>query len=304
VLWRRLGRIVEPRKIGDWAHSHASVPIAWRRPDESLELLFSPRDAQGRSHVARADLDLAEEGSRVRVHDEPVLEPGELGAFDDSGATATCLVRQEGREVLYYNGWNRGVTVPFTSFIGCAVSEPGGDRFHRVSRAPIVGRSDVDPFLAMSAWVLVEDGRWRMWYVSGVEWIQTRTTPRHRYRIVYAESDGPFEWEPSGHVCIDFQSEEEYAIARPVVIRDGHLYRMWFSCRGSAYRIGYAESEDGISWLRDDECGGFQASGDGWESHSVEYAFVFDHEGKRWMLYNGNGYGETGIGVALLDENG
>ena len=26
----------------------------------------------------------------------------------------------------------------------------------------------------------------------------------------------------------------------------------------------------------------------------VEYPFVFDHEGARYMLYNGNGYGETG----------
>ena len=27
----------------------------------------------------------------------------------------------------------------------------------------------------------------------------------------------------------------------------------------------------------------------------VEYPFVFDHRGSRYMLYNGNGYGATGI---------
>ena len=33
----------------------------------------------------------------------------------------------------------------------------------------------------------------------------------------------------------------------------------------------------------------------------VAYACVFDHRGSRYMLYNGNGYGETGIGWAVLE---
>ena len=40
-------------------------------------------------------------------------------------------------------------------------SEDGGASFRRVSRAPVVGRSDTDPFLAPSPWVIIEDGRWR-----------------------------------------------------------------------------------------------------------------------------------------------
>jgi len=34
----------------------------------------------------------------------------------------------------------------------------------------------------------------------------------------------------------------------------------------------------------------------------VEYPFVFDHKGGRYMLYNGNGYGRTGFGIAVLDR--
>jgi hypothetical protein len=194
------------------------------------------------------------------------------------------------------------VTVPFTTFIGCAVSDDGGRTFERVSRAPVLGRSDEDPFLATSPWVIVEEGRWRMWYASGVRWIRTPEGPRHEYRIVYAESTNGLEWRPTGHVCIDFASKQEYALARPCVVRDGNRYHMWFSCRGAAYSIGYAESIDGLSWDRDDDRGGLRPRGEGWESRSVEYSYVFDHEGKRWMLYNGNGYGETGIGLAELQS--
>jgi hypothetical protein len=34
----------------------------------------------------------------------------------------------------------------------------------------------------------------------------------------------------------------------------------------------------------------------------IEYPFVFDHDGERYMLYNGNGYGKTGIGPAVLSK--
>jgi hypothetical protein len=303
VRWRRYDRILEPPRIGDWAVTHAAVPVIRNALDGSLELLFSPRDNEGRSHTGRADLQLADGEARIHLHEHPVLAPGALGAFDDSGAMGACHVHHAGREYLYYIGWNRGVTVPFTTFIGCAISDDGGRTFERVSRAPVLGRSDADPFLATSPWVMVDGDRWRMWYASGVGWTRTDAGPKHEYRIVYAESADGLDWRPTRHVCIDFASEEEYAIARPCIIRDSDRYRMWFSCRGPAYRIGYAESDDGMSWERDDERGGLRAEGDDWESRSVEYACVFDHGGKRWMLYNGNGYGETGVGLAVLEAS-
>jgi hypothetical protein len=34
----------------------------------------------------------------------------------------------------------------------------------------------------------------------------------------------------------------------------------------------------------------------------IEYPFVFDHDGHRYMLYNGNEYGKSGFGLAVLDN--
>jgi putative glycosyltransferase len=39
----------------------------------------------------------------------------------------------------------------------------------------------------------------------------------------------------------------------------------------------------------------------GWDSEMIEYPFVFDHAGERYMLYNGNGYGKSGFGLAILN---
>jgi hypothetical protein len=37
-----------------------------------------------------------------------------------------------------------------------------------------------------------------------------------------------------------------------------------------------------------------------WEM--IEYPFVFDHDGQRYIFYNGNSCGKTGIGLAALEK--
>jgi hypothetical protein len=302
MRWRKRGLLISTPAPVSWGVSHAMVPVAELR-ENSVRVYFSARDADGRSSTGYADFDPAAPNETVRYAASPLLRPGALGAFDDSGAMGASLVDRGGRKYLYYIGWSRGVSVPFYTFVGCAVSVDGGESFSRVSLAPVVERGPHDPFLTTSPWVLVEDGLWRLWYASGTGWTREGEEPHHFYNIKYAESDDGLTWRRSGVTCIDLAEASEYAIARPCVVNDGDLYRMWYSYRGDAYRIGYAESRDGIEWERGDAEVGIDVSGDGWDSQMIEYPCVFDYGGARYMLYNGNGYGETGIGLAVLEHD-
>jgi len=120
--------------------------------------------------------------------------------------------------------------------------------------------------------------------------------------IKYAESDDAIHWDRKGIIALNFENESEYALSRPFVLKKDSLYRMWYSYRGESYRIGYAESEDSIKWTRKDRDGGIDVSESGWDSEMIEYPYVFEHKGERYMLYNGNGYGKTGIGIAVLER--
>jgi hypothetical protein len=301
MRWQKRGVLVSAPAPVSWASSHAMVPFV-ERLGSAHRLYFSARDEHGRSATGIADLDPAV--PRVtRFHDRPVLGPGPLGAFDDSGAMGSCLIDHEGRKYLYYIGWSRGVSVPFYTFIGCATSEDGGHTFTRVSDAPVVERGPHDPFFTTSPWVLVENGLWRMWYASGTGWQPREGGPQHRYHIRYAESDDGITWRRAGRVCVDHEGDDEYAIARPCVVRDGERYRMWYSYRGDAYRIGYAVSADGLEWERKDADAGIDVSPEGWDSEMIEYPCVFEHESDWFLLYNGNGYGATGIGLAVLQSD-
>jgi hypothetical protein len=276
--------------------THAALPIVGTL-DGELSLLFSARDEQGRARIGRAALEADGDGLRAgAVAPEPLLGVGALGAFDDSGVTGACLVEHGGRHHLYYSGWSLGRSVPFYFYVGLAISEDAGRSFARVSQAPVLERSAVDPFLTASPWVLVEDGRWRMWYVSATHWEGTR----HHYHLRYAESGDGVRWERPGLVSIDFSGPEEYAISRPCVVRDGDRYRMWFAARGDSYRIGYAESPDGLRWERRDGDVALDGEPGGWDAEMQAYPLILDAAAGRHILYNGNGYGRTGIGYATL----
>lgn len=299
VKWKKLGLVYCPLGEETWLHSHAAVPIAEHIDGDLFRVYFSSRDASNRSFTGYVVIDINRPGKIVERSSEPVLVPGGLGEFDDSGAMATWLSEYGGKKYLYYIGWNLGVTVPFRNSIGVAIGVADGT-FERLTPGPIVDRTMHEPHFAASCCVLPGEDGWRMWYLSCTGWRMRSGKPEHRYHIKYAESDDGVIWRRNGIVAIDYAGDSEYAISRPSVIRDADRWRMWYSYRGDRYRIGYAESDDGRQWRRSDNDAGIDVSEEGWDSEMVEYPFVFDHQGVRYMLYNGNGYGRTGFGLAVM----
>ncbi len=284
--------------------SHAAVPIAEHIKDDLFRIYFSTRDFKNRSHTAFVIIDINTPQKILQISHFPVLSPGKLGEFDDSGAMATWLVRTEKHRLLYYIGWNLGVTVPFRNSIGLAISNSNVEQepeFKRFAPGPIIDRSPQEPHFCASCAVVPTEDSWRMWYLSCTGWSMQDGHPRHSYHIKYAESEDGVYWKRDGHVAIDYLNEEEYAISRPSVIKDKKGWKMWYSFRGKTYRIGYAESEDGRNWKREDDIAGINVSASGWDSEMIEYPFIFDHKDQRFMLYNGNNYGETGFGIAILE---
>ena len=100
----------------------------------------------------------------------------------------------------------------------------------------------------------------------------------------------------------DHPWEQGWLTGSGYVSEDGGRYRMWYAIRGQRYRIGYAESADGLTWTRLDNERGLSASGSGWDSDMVEYPWLFGHNGREYMLYNGDDYGRSGVGLAVWES--
>jgi predicted GH43/DUF377 family glycosyl hydrolase len=300
MRWIKKGLIFRPDKNLPWMQSHASAPVAFHLTGDKFRIYFSSRDSENRSHVGYAEINIGEPDKLLYLTQEPVLKPGPLGFFDDYGVYVSSIVDCKKLKYMYYIGWNPGKIEPlFYSSIGLAVSSDGGKSFKKHSLAPIMARSEYDPCLVTAPCVIRESGVWRMWYISGFRWDWKNGKPQSYYHVKYAESKDGVNWKREGIVCIDHINARETNISRPCVLKEGDLYKMWYSSnQGKGYRIGYAESRDGIKWIRKDEEAGIDLSPSGWDSEAMAFPFVFGHKGKKFMLYNGNDVGRDGFGLA------
>lgn len=301
MKWIKKGLIFSVNAHYDWMFSHAANPVAEQLEGDLFRVYFSCRDRGNRSSIGFFEFELHRPGVIVRLSDQPLVGPGATGLFDDSGTSVSCLVKTNGKKYLYYLGWNLGVTVPWRNSIGLAIGEAVEPTFAKYSCAPIIDRSPIDPFTVSYPWVIRNGPNWKMWYGSNLDWGAKQSDMNHV--IKYAESSDGIHWTRQGIIAIPLQPPEEYAISRPCVIVEDQIYKMWYSHRGPSYRIGYSESDDGQHWERKDQTVGIDVSESGWDSEMIEYPCVFDHGGQRYMLYNGNGYGKTGIGLAVLDKS-
>ncbi len=303
MRWRKLGRVFTAEGQRPWMHSHASMPFAEPLDNGRIRVWFTPRDRHNQSHLGWLEIGLDDPSTILELARKPTLAPGRDGGFDDTGAMGSWLVDQDGERRHYYIGWTQSGAAPFHLSIGIARNRDSGMTFTRIENNPVHDRNPHDPILVSTPCVVVSDSHWAMYYLSATRWRHGNPFPD--YNIRRATSPDGVDWKPDTVPCIDFADPSECAIARPCVIQDGGLWRMWYCHRGDdyEYRIGYAESGDGKAWTRRDDRAGLTVSDGGWDSEMTAYPFVFDHAGNRYMLYAGNGYGRAGIGLAVLDHD-
>lgn len=308
--WQKRGLIFAPNHHTDWMISHAQMPVVDVVDQSTTRIYFSTRDDRVRSRIGYVDVDRTNPQNVLHVSGEPLLPLGALGTFDDNGMTPSCLVEYDGRKYLYYIGWNPQVTVSYRLAIGLAVSQDGGRTYRRYAQGPILDRNEDDPFFVTTPWVMLDGGLWRMWYTSCTGWQMIDGKPEPSYHVKYAESDDGIHWRRTGIVCIDYD-EFTQAIARPSVFVEDGVYKMLYSYRQTAgyrtdparaYRLGYAESADGIHWERRDDEVGITRSEAGWDSQMIAYGSVYRVGDRRLLFYNGNGFGRSGIGYAVLQQ--
>lgn len=303
MQWKNRSLLYNATGLG-WNCSAAMIPTPEYIDDNTLRIYISSCDSFNRSRISYLECLLQNDTPQiVKIGDRPFFEIGERGTFDDNGCVATSIITlQNGWKYLYYVGFELCTNIRYRLFIGLAISKDGGKSFQRYSNTPILDRTDKEPYFRCGPYVSLENGTFRMWYVAGNEWVEIDGKSMPIYRIKYLESKDGIQWGDYGKICIDIESSEEHGFGRPYVIRDAGVYKMFYSKRIKhlGYRMGYAESKDGINWVRKDSLINFEPSGSGWDSEMVCYPSLIKYDNRWIMFYNGNGFGKTGFGYAEL----
>jgi hypothetical protein len=306
MRWEKLGRVHVARGERPWQHARAYLPTSLALDSGRIRVFVAFLDADSVGRLGFVDVAADDPTQVLDVSADPALDVGAPGMFDDSGVNPLSAFRHEGRIWLYYAGWQRSRAVPYLLFTGLAHSDDGGASFTRHSRIPVLDRTEAEPTLRSGAFVCPRaGGGFRAWYVTGEGWTESQGKLRPTYAMRYAESDDGIRWPDAGTPCLTPTAPDEYGFGRPYVDTDGDTLRMWYSIRSHSrgYRLGYAESADGIEWNRMDDRVGIDVSSEGWDSEMIHCGWVQGAEDATYLFYNGNGYGATGFGVAALSSS-
>jgi hypothetical protein len=301
--WRRLGLVYAPDGTRPWARAHAMLPTPLMLSDDRVRVYFASTDENTVGRIGYVELD-AREPLRVQaLAANPVLDIGRAGAFDDNGVNPCSVVRYKNRIRMYYVGYQLQQKIPYTLFTGCAESTDGGEHFERVSEAPILDRCEGELFFRTAAFVLPEGRGWRMWYIGGGKW----TTAGGRVQPIYslhsvASADG-LDFRGRSTELLTPRVPDEIGFGRPFVRRVSDGFELYYSVRSPAgYRLGFARSVDGLDWSRCDDELRLDGRSEDWESDMTCYSAIVETRDATLMFYNGNSYGRTGVGVAILDN--
>lgn len=305
--WVKQGRIFHLEMSPDRT-SHCQVPTPYVMEDRVRVYYACRKD--GMSFLTYFDL-----GKDLKTvlysHEKPIMDLGKPGAFDSDGVMPSCVIPNGDELWLYYIGWNeKSKTARYHNVIGLAVSKDNGESFQRKFEGPIMDREPNEPYVAVMPFISKVnrgDGcdMWSMWYQSGTEWVKVGDKYEPIYVLKYACSYDGIDWHRSKEVSVP-QNHPMEAFSRPSVIKEDGLYKTWYCFRGSedyrggegSYKIGYAESINGVKFDRFDN---HDIDRDEWDSNMQCYPFVGEIDGKKVMFYNGNDFGQTGIGLAIWE---
>ena len=307
MKWIKKGHLFSPDNTVWWSKKYALYPTPFYiKEKEIIRVFFGTVDENFYGRTSYIDVNANNPSEIINVAKNYVLDLGTKGTFDDCGATPACAIKVNSKTHLYYAGFCRSHQSPYHIFSGLAVSTDN-DNYQRYSNVPVLDRTSKEYFDRAGQTVIYDEGLYKSWYVSGVRWetinsslYNAKVMPVHTIR--YATSKDGIKWVSGEDPCFGFKGEE-FGFGRPWVIKEGGLYRMWYSIRDKnlPYKMGYSESKDGITWERKDYEVGIKKSNEGWDSEMVCYGAVIIVNNQTYMFYNGNNQGETGFGLAILE---
>lgn len=314
MRWKKRGRIFDPAEYGfHYAKSPQAVAF-----EKFVRVYFSYCEKDnGKVISCPAYVDFTNDFEKIiEVSKHSIIQKGALGCYDEHGIFPFSPFKDNNRLLAYLSGVTRRVSVSVDSGIGIAESLDGGKTFKRLGDGPVLTAALNEPFLVIDGFVRKWGDLYHMWYIFGTEWgvYEEGYEAERTYKIGHAYSTNGVSWIrdiAGGGKQIIVSQEERECQALPTVIEYHGCYHMYFCYRNThdfktntanSYRLGYAKSKDLVNWHRDDALAGIGTSDGGWDSEMLCYPNLFQHDGELYLLYNGNGFGESGFGIAKMED--
>ena len=298
-----LGLIFTKKHFPKWNKTHAWVPTPVILKKSICRVFYAGRDKSNFSQIGYFDVDLLKPKKILKVSKLPVFSLGKTGFFDDSAVIPSQIFYLKKKYYLFYVGWTQGKTVPYIASIGLACTNNLNNNFRRLNLVPFIGKSKFDPIFTASCFCLKEKKKFKLYYSSNTSWKIINKIPTPKYLIKEAYSKNFFDWKFKNKK-IFLHKKKEIALTRPWVFKFKGQELMFYSYgkmknKKNTYKIGIAKKTK-FGWKRIDEKLNIKNKIDNFDDKTREYAATIRFADKTYVFYNGNNYGEKGIGLAII----
>jgi len=300
MKWEHI-KVINVKPNNTWWKSHLSTPVPFLLDKNTIRIFFGAFDENNVSRISAVDINI-DTFNIVSIANQPLLDIGIAGTFDDNGITPMSIIKKDNILYLYYTGYQLLKKVPYSMFAGVAISNDGGNTFSRIQDYPIMDRSQEGLCTRGGPTGFVENGIFKLWYSAGTDWVTVNGKLRPTYNVYYQESQNGITLKPEGHLCISYNKEYEHGLGRPQVTKVNDQYVMFHTIRtlDMKYSMGFATSKDGKNWMRRDNELGLTHGKSGWNSDMIYFPYLIKIKDEYFLFYNGNNFGLTGIGIEKL----
>lgn len=185
----------------------------------------------------------------VKYSNNPILNPGTSGSWEDDHVSSPSIIYNGNGYMMWYHGDDGSIRniglatssdgISWTKYTGNPVLSPGTG-------------SDWDVKDVEAPTVIFDGNTYKMWYAG--------MNSSNDIQIGYAYSTDGITWQkyvnnPVLMVSSNATDWDGHYVRNPEVYFDGMIYHMWFTGLGGdqdnrPYQIGYAQSSDGINWIK------------------------------------------------------
>lgn len=311
-------------KRPSWMKEYCQCPTPLLLNSQQLRIFISTRPEKfGNYYTSNTGyLDFSISNSKfklINISKNPILNLGSKGSFDEHGLMVNSIYSTLDKIYMFYTGWNRKTTVPYSMSIGLAISSDRGLTFSKISDGPILSLNSYDPYFVTGPSVRRFQNKYYMWYSTATDWLHINGKAEPKYQISYATSEDLLNWIPSGKLCIPEISKGECQVSFAVFQdKKTSSYYSFFSYRdlykyiknkrsSSSYKIGLVKSNDLINWKRIENSYFLKTEfgSSYWDNEMACYPQFLDSLFKndiRRILYCGNYFGKFAFGTKPLKK--
>jgi hypothetical protein len=293
--WRKLGRVLQASGA-PLSRSHVMLPTPWVMGDR-LRVFYASCDDDLRGRIFFADFAPEPPFPLIAASPEPVFDVGPAGAFDCDGVNPSQVIETDGDLALLYIGWRRGPAAePYTLFAGLAVSRDQGLSFTRRAE-PLLPPRPGERLFRTAPFIDHDGDGYRLLYIGGdgfVEGEGGRRTPV--YSLMEQRSAGLWDWDgPARALMSPDVAAGEVGFGRPVITPERRLMVSLRTLAG--YRLVETDLEfdpqtrPPLSPVIPPPLGA-------WEAEMTCFGAPCIVGANEVLVYNGDGYGRTGMGLA------